>query len=112
MERVKKIKDYGFVHFEDRDNALIAMDTLNGSVSIVLVYEKQLLDMPCQFSKYFLYDKTHIYETHLYKCHTFKYVQVIGESEVQISLAKPPSEGRQKEKRKREMMHRMFMGRG
>ena len=30
IERVKKIKDYGFVHFEDRENAINAMDALNG----------------------------------------------------------------------------------
>ena len=32
VDRVKKIKDYGFVHFEERDNAVAAMDSLNGSV--------------------------------------------------------------------------------
>lgn len=30
MERVKKIKDYAFVHFEDRDNAVKAMKDLDG----------------------------------------------------------------------------------
>lgn len=30
MERVKKIKDYAFVHFEDRDNAVLAMRGLDG----------------------------------------------------------------------------------
>lgn len=30
MERVKKIKDYAFVHFEDRDSAVVAMKALNG----------------------------------------------------------------------------------
>ncbi|RWS15544.1 heterogeneous nuclear ribonucleoprotein Q-like isoform X3 [Dinothrombium tinctorium] len=30
VERVKKIKDYAFVHFDDRDNALKAMNELNG----------------------------------------------------------------------------------
>ncbi|XP_015174200.1 PREDICTED: heterogeneous nuclear ribonucleoprotein R isoform X6 [Polistes dominula] len=30
IERVKKIKDYAFVHFEDRDNAVKAMNELNG----------------------------------------------------------------------------------
>jgi heterogeneous nuclear ribonucleoprotein R len=34
IERVKKIKDYGFIHFEDRDNALKAMEALNGSVRL------------------------------------------------------------------------------
>lgn len=66
VERVKKVKDYGFVHFEDRENALKAMDQLNG------------------------------------KC--------IGESEMQISLAKPPTENKQKEKRKQ--MHKMQFFRG
>lgn len=30
VERVKKIKDYAFVHFEDRDSAVVAMRSLNG----------------------------------------------------------------------------------
>jgi RNA recognition motif-containing protein len=30
VERVKKIKDYAFVHFEDRDNAVLAMRNLDG----------------------------------------------------------------------------------
>lgn len=30
VERVKKIKDYAFVHFEDRDHAVLAMRDLNG----------------------------------------------------------------------------------
>jgi len=67
VERVKKIKDYGFVHFEERDHAVAAMDALNGSK--------------------------------------------MGESEMQISLAKPPSESRQKEKRRRADAMQMMMGR-
>lgn len=31
VDRVKKIKDYAFVHFEERDNAVEAMQKLNGS---------------------------------------------------------------------------------
>ncbi|XP_076307632.1 heterogeneous nuclear ribonucleoprotein R-like isoform X1 [Tachypleus tridentatus] len=30
VERVKKIKDYAFIHFEDRNNAVKAMNALNG----------------------------------------------------------------------------------
>lgn len=30
VERVKKIKDYAFIHFEDRDNAVKAMEGLDG----------------------------------------------------------------------------------
>jgi len=31
--RVKKTKDYGFIHFENREDALRAMEELNGTVS-------------------------------------------------------------------------------
>lgn len=31
IERVKKIKDYAFIHFEDRDNAVKVRDTLTMS---------------------------------------------------------------------------------
>ena len=30
IQRVKKIKDYAFVHYEERDDAVVAMDALNG----------------------------------------------------------------------------------
>lgn len=30
--RVKKTKDYGFIHFENREDALRAMEELNGTV--------------------------------------------------------------------------------
>lgn len=33
MERVKKIRDYAFVHFTQREDAVNAMKTLNGKVS-------------------------------------------------------------------------------
>lgn len=31
VERVKKIRDYAFVHFTSRDDAVVAMDNLNGT---------------------------------------------------------------------------------
>ena len=34
VERVKKVKDYGFIHFEDRDSAMQAMEMLNGMVCL------------------------------------------------------------------------------
>lgn len=37
VERVKKIKDYGFVHFEEREHALKAMESLNGQVGAICV---------------------------------------------------------------------------
>lgn len=33
MERVKKIRDYAFVHFSHREDAINAMKALNGKVS-------------------------------------------------------------------------------
>ena len=35
--RVKKTKDYGFIHFENREDALRAMDELNGTVCGLVV---------------------------------------------------------------------------
>lgn len=64
VERVKKIKDYAFVHFEDRTQAVAAMDALN---------------------------------------HT----EVAG-SELQISLAKPPSDKKKKEEMLRKREQRMM----
>lgn len=32
MERVKKIRDYAFVHFTQREDAISAMDAVNGKV--------------------------------------------------------------------------------
>ncbi|CAG7834618.1 unnamed protein product [Allacma fusca] len=67
VDRVKKIKDYAFVHFEERDAALKAMDELNA--------------------------------------------KEIGGSNIEISLAKPPSDKKKKEEilraRERRMMQMM-----
>lgn len=38
VERVKKIKDYGFIHFEEREHALKALEELNGTVSVRLKF--------------------------------------------------------------------------
>ncbi|BFZ09266.1 hypothetical protein BsWGS_12305 [Bradybaena similaris] len=66
VERVKKIKDYGFVHFEERADAIKAMEALNGSK--------------------------------------------IGNLEIDVSLAKPPSENKKKELRKREQERHLMRG--
>ncbi|KAH0999380.1 hypothetical protein HUJ05_012129 [Dendroctonus ponderosae] len=67
VERVKKIKDYAFIHFEDRDNAIKAMDELDG--------------------------------------------REMGGSNIEVSLAKPPSDKKKKEEilraRERRMMQMM-----
>lgn len=65
IDRVKKIKDYAFVHFDERDKALRAMEELNG-------------------------------------------VEV-GGSNIEISLAKPPSDRRKKEEMLRNRERRMFL---
>jgi len=65
VERVKKIKDYGFVHFEERDSAVAAMEALNGNK--------------------------------------------FGSLEIDISLAKPPTENKKKEQRKRDQDRRMMI---
>ncbi|CAO1431202.1 unnamed protein product [Diamesa tonsa] len=67
VERVKKIKDYAFVHFEDRDHAVLAMRDLDG--------------------------------------------KDVGGSNIEVSLAKPPSDKKKKEEilraRERRMMQMM-----
>jgi len=52
VERVKKVKDYGFIHFDDRDSALRAMELLNGTVRQCLTdtLASQLMCMCCQQS--------------------------------------------------------------
>lgn len=35
VERVKKIRDYAFVHFNKREDAVHAMKALNGKVKLV-----------------------------------------------------------------------------
>lgn len=65
VERVKKIKDYGFIHFEEREGAIKAMEAMDHSM--------------------------------------------LGKLEIEVSLAKPPSENKKKEQRKN-MQNRMMMG--
>lgn len=64
VERVKKIKDYAFVHFEDRSQAVAAMNALNGTE--------------------------------------------LNGSELEISLAKPPSDKKKKEEMLRKREQRMM----
>lgn len=68
IERVKKIKDYGFVHFEERASALKAMEELNG--------------------------------------------KDLGGIEMEVSLAKPPSDKKKKDELLRNRERRMMMTRG
>ncbi|CAH1798270.1 unnamed protein product [Owenia fusiformis] len=65
IERVKKIKDYGFVHFVEREHAVKALEELNNTM--------------------------------------------LGESMMEVSLAKPPGDNKKKEMRKREQQQRQMM---
>ena len=40
IERVKKLKDYAFVHFRDRDDAIRAMNAMNGKEILPLINNK------------------------------------------------------------------------
>ncbi|XP_076444789.1 heterogeneous nuclear ribonucleoprotein Q-like isoform X2 [Babylonia areolata] len=51
VERVKKIKDYGFVHFEERDDAITAMETLNGEKIGSLAIDISLAKPPTENKK-------------------------------------------------------------
>lgn len=54
MERVKKIRDYAFVHFSNREDAVEAMKTLNGKV----MQEKiKCLQIPAKFGMDMLYQR-------------------------------------------------------
>jgi len=51
IQRVKKIKDYAFVHFEERDDAVKAMDALNGRNLIGATLEVSLAKPPSDRKK-------------------------------------------------------------
>ena len=49
VERVKKIRDYAFVHFRDRDDCLLAQQVVNGMCFLLqscLDFLPQILLMP------------------------------------------------------------------
>jgi len=70
VERVKKIKDYAFIHFEDRDSAVEAMRGLNGKEVGASNIEVSVIDLTTTFiivwslDKYIL-KKNEIYWTNL-----------------------------------------------
>lgn len=51
VQRVKKIKDYAFVHFEERDDAVVAMRELNGHVLFGASLEISLAKPPSDRKK-------------------------------------------------------------
>lgn len=51
IERVKKIKDYGFVHYEERDDAVKAMEAMNGQKLGKLDIEVSLAKPPQENKK-------------------------------------------------------------
>uniref|UniRef100_A0A3B5MXH0 Heterogeneous nuclear ribonucleoprotein R n=1 Tax=Xiphophorus couchianus TaxID=32473 RepID=A0A3B5MXH0_9TELE len=79
LERVKKLKDYAFVHFEDRDAAVKAMEEMNGKelggeeIEIVLAKppdkkrkERQAARQTTRANDYFIVYRSNIYVPHRY----------------------------------------------
>lgn len=106
IERVKKIKDYAFIHFEDRDNAVKVRDT---STMSSLIYDFGL--------RFLLYNLFQICTCgfFLFKAMNELNGKEMGGSHIEVSLAKPPSDKKKKEEmlraRERRMMQ-MLQGRG
>lgn len=98
IERVKKIKDYAFIHFEDRDNAVKVKK------QVTFLFNNQFL-----FKIYFKY------KTCVFKAMNELNGKEMGGSHIEVSLAKPPSDKKKKEEmlraRERRMMQ-MLQGRG
>lgn len=69
MERVKKIRDYAFVHFAQREDAIHAMKELNGKVCFPVVIAMT--------------------GHHHNKIITFSFIQVVDGSPIEVTLAKP-----------------------
>ena len=60
VERVKKIKDYGFVHFDTREGAEAALNALNGEVCIAIIQFKCLRDKiggSCAFYSWAVFER-------------------------------------------------------
>lgn len=71
VERVKKIRDYAFVHFTQREHAIHAMKTLNGKVVAVMAVAS------CN-------GMLHHVANHASLC-----TQVVDGSPIEVTLAKP-----------------------
>lgn len=87
VERVKKIKDYAFIHFEDRENAVKVRTT----VAFCKMFFNRFIDLSQAMEE--LDGKE------------------MGGSNIEVSLAKPPSDKKKKEEilraRERRMMQMM-----
>lgn len=90
VERVKKIKDYAFVHFEDRDHAVLAMRGLDGKEIGCANIEVIIHEIQMHF--------------HLLSSPNWFLLEFI-----QVSLAKPPSDKKKKEEVLRARERRMLL---
>lgn len=70
---MKKIRDYAFVHFTQREHAIHALKTLNGKVALVAVMDVA----SCSRMLHFFAD------------HVFLCTQVVDGSPIEVTLAKP-----------------------
>jgi len=100
IERVKKIKDYAFIHFEDRDNA-VKVRMILILISTFSLHREFILNICMRF--------------YIFKAMNELNGKEMGGSHIEVSLAKPPSDKKKKEEmlraRERRMMQ-MLQGRG
>lgn len=100
VDRVKKIKDYAFIHFDERDHAVAVstalINTFSRLIHIIIIIPYILIpDIICMQAMEELNGKD------------------MGGSCIEVSLAKPPSDKKKKEEilraRERRMMQMMQM---
>lgn len=68
MERVKKIRDYAFVHFAQREDAVSAMNALNGKVMHFLFINLSAMFKTFKAFFFFLCVFSISFSTALYVC--------------------------------------------
>ena len=105
IERVKKIKDYAFIHFEDRDNAIKVRNCLKNCL-VNFNFEILLLKLLILHINLIDFNYQAMRELN---------GKEMGGSHIEVSLAKPPSDKKKKEEvlraRERRMLQ-MLQGRG
>ncbi len=85
LERVKKLKDYAFIHFEERDSAVKVIISSSASFERLLVIHAQMLT-----SVFFL------------QALAEKHGKDLEGEEIEIVFAKPPDQKRKERKAQRQ----------
>lgn len=81
VERVKKIRDYAFVHFSQREDAIEAMNALNGKVNNLCCHDS--IQVPFLYNVYTLNVQFWSNDNKPFN------LQVIDGSPIEVTLAKP-----------------------